>query len=39
MLRRRPQAGTREREEARAFVQVALEILGVMPRRTGRGRR
>lgn len=39
LLRRRPQAGTREREEARAFVQVALEILGVVPRRNGRGRR
>ena len=39
LLRRRPHAGTREREEARAFVQIAMEILAGRPRRRVRGER
>ena len=39
LLRRRPQAGTREREEARAFAQVAVEILAGLPKRRVRGAR
>jgi hypothetical protein len=39
LVRRRLQQGTREREEARAFVAVALEILAGRLRLRGRGTR
>lgn len=38
-LTRRPSTGTREREEARAFVHLALRILATLPARRRRGTR
>jgi hypothetical protein len=39
LIRRRPATGTREREEARAFVQFALSILPRLASRRRRGTR
>jgi len=39
LIRRRPSRGTREREEARAFVQFALTVLPTLAPRRRRGTR
>jgi hypothetical protein len=39
LMRRRPRMGVREREGARAFVDVAVRLLESIAKRRGRGTR